>query len=349
VVCISLVLCGLTLVPPPPLRPDPPKGRAPVTLGDRIEQLVERSGREVSGPPVEGVLVGYALCDPDRGWAEVRKLIEDPSASFLVRYSGLRATARLRLVAPDVVSGEVELAVLAKLLEQPDMTDLVVERLRKDRNWGLTGAILKLQPREPYRRPIIQRSIIRYALDCPDAGAKRFIEGMRRRDKDLVDEVKQSPFDGGGDERGGGPPPVIPDGYEVADVLVRPGTNLDEELRNALGGSAYKRVARWGDEKDRTIMTEFVWEPKAVRPGEKVRILIPTMYSAHAVAQVGGKTVWGGPNVRTGRDVLTPEIEVPAAAGGQPPSRLRIHVSHTSFVHGGVDNVYILRPKAPRK
>ena len=45
----------------------------------------------------------------------------------------------------------------------------------------------------------------------------------------------------------------------------------DEELREALGGT-YKRVARVRDEKDRTIITGFDWEPKGVKPGEKVVI-----------------------------------------------------------------------------
>jgi hypothetical protein len=71
------------------------------------------------------------------------------------------------------------------------MADIPIEYLRKWRCWDLTNQVLAASGRKSHDLPMIKRSILRYALQCPDAKAAEFIAAQRKADASLVAEVEQ--------------------------------------------------------------------------------------------------------------------------------------------------------------
>ena len=80
---------------------------------------------------------------------------------------------------------------LGKALEQGDVADLAIEDLRRAENWDLTSAVLAQFGKKSHAAPIVQRSIVRYALSCPKDEAKTFIDTLRKRDAKLVKDVEE--------------------------------------------------------------------------------------------------------------------------------------------------------------
>jgi hypothetical protein len=133
-----------------------------------------------------GLLAGYVLLDPGAGWAYVRALLRDSSLDFTTRYSALRAIRYLYDIRPKLVSRRNLAGALAILLNQNDIADLAIDDLRKRHCWDQTDRILSLYYRTSHDVPIIRRSIIRYALQCPGAKADAFVAWVRRTDPQLV-------------------------------------------------------------------------------------------------------------------------------------------------------------------
>jgi hypothetical protein len=77
------------------------------------------------------------------------------------------------------------------LLDQPDVADLAIEDLRKWQVWDLADRILALKDKEPHNIPIIKRSILRYALECPKESAKAFVDARRKADPDAVQSSEE--------------------------------------------------------------------------------------------------------------------------------------------------------------
>jgi hypothetical protein len=55
----------------------------------------------------------------------------------------------------------------------------------------LADRILALKDRESHNIPIIKRSVLRYALECPKEGAKAFVEARRKADPDAVQSSEE--------------------------------------------------------------------------------------------------------------------------------------------------------------
>jgi hypothetical protein len=143
--------------------------------------------------------------------------------------------------------------------------------------------------------------------------------------------------------------PAVPDGYEVVAALLTPGRGLEEQLVAALGRDGAKRVVRFGPE-GRRLLARFEWVPGRLRPGETVRVYFPRVASpAFTSVRVSGKAVWTAGPKDTSK-VLSAPIELPRASGaGAPLLAIRVWCDERgSFVPEGVDNVYVLRPKAKR-
>jgi hypothetical protein len=164
--------------------------------GDRdaalLRALLERLAAAKGPALFDGALTGYVLLRPREGWAYVRQLMADPANPFMVRYSGLRAARFFFNTRPDVVTQADALGALRLSLAQPDMADLAIEYLRQWRSWGLTGDVLRLYDRPSYDIPVVRRTILRYALQCPRPEAAAFVAGVRKADPQLIADVQES-------------------------------------------------------------------------------------------------------------------------------------------------------------
>ena len=129
-------------------------------------------------------MIGYVLLDPKEGWEFLQKKVNDPMQEFVVRYTGLRACSYLLALKPAVIAEKDLLHTYTSLLDQADMTDLAIDNLRKQQCWKLTERILAYHGKKSHDLPYIRRSILRYALHCPDPAAVRFIEQQRKINSD---------------------------------------------------------------------------------------------------------------------------------------------------------------------
>jgi hypothetical protein len=152
-----------------------------------LRKLLDRLTRHEDGSPVcDGILTGYTLLDPKEGWAYARELFKRPNADFIGRYSALRAARYFHTTHPGVLTQKDILGVVSLALEQPDMADLPVNDLRQWKCWELTDAVLALFDNKDFDIPIVRRNVVRYALQCPDPKATRFVAELRKKDPDLV-------------------------------------------------------------------------------------------------------------------------------------------------------------------
>ncbi len=135
---------------------------------------------------VDGILAGYILLQPKDGWEHLRAILKDSSKDFTTRYAALRATRFFYDFRPDVIKKQDIIDAVSLLLDQPDVADLAIEDLRKWQVWGFADKILGLKDKESHNVPIIKRSILRYALQCPTDAAKAFVAERRKQDPDAV-------------------------------------------------------------------------------------------------------------------------------------------------------------------
>jgi hypothetical protein len=156
-----------------------------------LRKLLDRLVKQPSPSLVDGILTGYTLLDPKAGWALTKALAENASTHFMIRYSALRAARYFRTTHPGIVTEKQIIAVMSQAVVQSDIADLAIEYLRQWKCWKLTGTILPLFDRKEFAVPIVQRSIVRYALQCPEEQAKRFVQQIRKTNPSLVEEAEE--------------------------------------------------------------------------------------------------------------------------------------------------------------
>ena len=132
---------------------------------------------------LDGLLAGYILLNPKEGLAYVASLIKDTKEDFLIRYAALRSMRFFWDHREDVLKKPDIVATVKPLLDQSDIVDLVIEDLRKWGQWDLSPRVLALFNKSTHQIPIVQRSIIKFALAAPATNkeCKAFIARMRRR------------------------------------------------------------------------------------------------------------------------------------------------------------------------
>lgn len=140
---------------------------------------------------VDGILAGFVLLDKKAGWDYLRALLRDDKKDFTTRYAALRAARFFHDFRPDVVAKKDVIDAVALLLDEPDVADLAIEDLRKWQVWDLSDRILALKDKNSHDIPIIKRSILRYALQCPKDPAKTFVEERRKQDADAVQSSEE--------------------------------------------------------------------------------------------------------------------------------------------------------------
>jgi hypothetical protein len=136
---------------------------------------------------LEGLLIGYTLLRPQNGWACILQTMGDANEDFVARYQAMRAARFFREVRPSLVDQNDWIAGFSVLLQQSDIADLAIESLRHWGYWSVCDEVLATYDQAEFRIPIIERSIIRYALQCPKPKAKEFIRRLRRKDPERIE------------------------------------------------------------------------------------------------------------------------------------------------------------------
>jgi hypothetical protein len=139
----------------------------------------------------DGLWTGYVLLAPKDGWACLKAALADRETDFTVRYAGLRTMRYFQTTHPGVVTEQQALDAIAPLLEQGDIADLPIEDLRQWRCWKLTETILRLYDGEVGKVPIVRRTIVRYAMQCPEAEAACFVMKLRKTDPELIQRIEE--------------------------------------------------------------------------------------------------------------------------------------------------------------
>ena len=137
-----------------------------------------------------GLLAGYVMLDPRSGWPFLAAVLADEKPRL--RRPPRRPRRRPLFPGCPHRSEQTRLsAVRAALLPHGDLADQAVEDLRRWGYWNLTREVLAQFAKPTHAAPIVKRSIVRYALSCPDDDAKAFIAALRQTDPKLVREVEE--------------------------------------------------------------------------------------------------------------------------------------------------------------
>ncbi len=137
-----------------------------------------------------GLLAGYVMLAPKEGWPLTATTLADEKRDFSERLSAL-STVRFFQVTRTAESKPEVLKCCAALLPHGDLADQAIEDLRRWGYWDLTKSVLAQFDKPTHKAPIVRRSIVRYALSCPDAESKAFIAHLRQVEPKLVKDVEE--------------------------------------------------------------------------------------------------------------------------------------------------------------
>jgi hypothetical protein len=149
-----------------------------------VRALLERFKKEP--PPYHDELFkSYALLNPKEGWAYAHAVVRDPDEPFVRRYAVARAARFFLTEQKGAVAEKQLLDTFAALLEQGDIADIPVEYLRASGCRKLTKEILALAGKDTHKLPIIRRAILRYALQCTDPAAYKYVGDVAKADPEM--------------------------------------------------------------------------------------------------------------------------------------------------------------------
>ena len=140
-------------------------GKAEKQAAELRDFLNKPKVREATG--LDGLLTGYMMLDQKEGTRFVSDLIKNTKEEFLIRYAALRCLRFCWESRNDIVSKDSILAMVRPMTAQSDIADLVIEDLRKWQRWEMASELVGLFGQPSHDVPIIQRSIIKFALTAP--------------------------------------------------------------------------------------------------------------------------------------------------------------------------------------
>ncbi len=141
--------------------------------------------------PVASALAGYTLLEPEAGWRSIMNLARQKDESFLQRYAALQAMRWLGANRKDLVDEKKCVQGIALFLGVPDMADFAIEDLRIMTRWEYCDEILALTSKKGYNTPIMRKSVLRFALECPSPSAKARVQVERSSDPEWVAETEE--------------------------------------------------------------------------------------------------------------------------------------------------------------
>jgi hypothetical protein len=159
--------------------------------GEFLHHLIENMDRH-KGSGLDGMMVGYIMIQPKEGWAYLEKdVLANSKSDFQVRYAALRAIRFLGAQRPDLVEKKSLVHGMMESAEFADIADFAIEDLRKWRCWDMTDPILKLASRKSHQVGVIQRAVLRFALQSPTKSAAAYVAEQRKRDPDQVRDTEE--------------------------------------------------------------------------------------------------------------------------------------------------------------
>jgi len=158
---------------------------------ERLRQMIVGPSDQRYKAALDGLLAGYHRARPKESWEVFRAVAAAADRDFGERHAMLRTLRFIHDVEGNQAREEI-LSCCDKLLQQIDTFDLVIEQLRQWGWWDRTGTILGFFGTPVARSPMTQRTIVRYALTCPDPAAKVFVGKIRKESPDLVKAVEEN-------------------------------------------------------------------------------------------------------------------------------------------------------------
>lgn len=157
-----------------------------------LRKLLDKLVRQDSPPLMDGVFTAYTLMSPNEGWGYTSRVLKDSTRKFTIRYAALRAVRYFFTTQPEIVPEKELLSALRSALNQPDMADFPAEYSRRWKCWRLTDEVLSTPQKKGFEAPFIRRSVLRYALQCPDAQAARYVADLRKTDPAMVKDAEEA-------------------------------------------------------------------------------------------------------------------------------------------------------------
>jgi hypothetical protein len=156
---------------------------------DLLRDLILRP-TDRTAAALDGLLSGYIHRRPREGWDLVVAILGDGKRPFTQRFAASRTLRFYQNSQPAEARPQV-LRGLEAMLPDGEVADLAIEDLRRWKMWDLTAKVLAQYGRPTHDTPIVRRTIIRYALCCPQPEARQFIANLRRLDPGLVRELEE--------------------------------------------------------------------------------------------------------------------------------------------------------------
>ncbi len=138
----------------------------------------------------DGLMTGYLSLEPRAGWDLIHAHVADAKRPLLERIAAVRA---LR-VCYTLKLGDYRQEALrcyAAMVPDGNIADVAIDDLRRWQLWDLSDAVLAQYDKQSHAAPITRRTILRYALCCPQAPARQFVEAVRLRDPQTVREIEE--------------------------------------------------------------------------------------------------------------------------------------------------------------
>jgi hypothetical protein len=138
---------------------------------------------------LSGLIAGWILLDAKAGWANLNAILADNALPFATRLSALMALRFLQATAGTTHRAEI-VQTCGMLLKDIEFTDVIIDDLRRWAWWDHTETVLAVYTMKTSKT--MKRTLIRYALQCPDKTASEFITKVRSAEPELVKKVEDT-------------------------------------------------------------------------------------------------------------------------------------------------------------
>ena len=139
----------------------------------------------------DGYYVGILTLKPKEYFPRVKAIASDPKVRFQERYPILKAVRSLDESKSTALTKPQILELMTCILDQQDMADFAIEDFRKWKRWEMTDRVLKVLEKKSFQTPIIQKAVLRFALQSPQPAAAAFVAKMRKKDREWVEDTKE--------------------------------------------------------------------------------------------------------------------------------------------------------------
>lgn len=150
-----------------------------------------RKNDERGNGALSGLLGGLIELRPQDGWPATVRILRDPKRHFSDKLAAIGTLRFFHACKPKECRKQI-LEGMAAVVDDGDMADMAIEDLRRWQWWDATKQVLSQYGKPSHAAPLMKRSIIRYALCCPEAEAVEFVKARRDAEPGIVKEVEES-------------------------------------------------------------------------------------------------------------------------------------------------------------